>query len=1149
MCCFYFPRASQQEIGRAGRDGRPSLCHVLYSSADAHRSRSLAHSDGFDQATVLRILTALFPPQSSASNTSRHIERDRSIGDSSGDHGDHSDDGSAEAVLSPFHFTALSHAEYENTHDLKELVLATILTQLELVPVSAVESFLTAFDCVVDDGTYIPDLASKGGDRRTGTDTLAKRPPLPRDWCRLFHLHLITSYPANVSTPYARLTSSFHDKCTLTFLSQTPEAAALKSVVIKEALKQAGVHLSAFENEGSNSNTTNNGLSIPSLNTLPFANSSTHSHTSGGTNSTVVTVTSQATFTGTYTSALTARKSNGTNAVAGVGDDAIVTTGGYFGPKQRGTYTGGAYSRGGGRGGFRGRGGYGKGGHNSGSHYRSKAGFNSYSSSKPGSYYSNSGGGGGAHGSGGRRFGAANTRGSVTCSISSLARALCWHVSDVQRALMQLRMDGVIGTDWSEMSACVHSIVSPGRTVTLTTDLSTTESDANANTSANAPGVRHASVLVRVRVRLHAARVLSRLAEYLTWRMTTLEQAGVRKVDIVEKALSLVAVPSAGLALKQFEGMKAAFEEQTQAAKSSKSSASTNSGAVLQSIIGAYFDAIDDESFRTALLSIKNKSIIKNKSPCLSLSEATNDDDDVSCAAVTEVEPLQVTVNRVLRAANARAAEAAAAALATTRSLRHSLSLNALSAPVAADVGVSGYYEERKPTVASVVIRMPDQAKGALTSSVIDDSGDSNNNSSAHTKSREAVTAARTNAAGILSAANAAVAADALSSPVMSTIAPTIAPFAAAPESESWRSHPTLTLDNATYLDLTSSLFAFVKQHVLPALDNHRKQLRRHARGQVASATASGTASSGTVSSGTAPSGVIMTARTVARVFHGLPSPAFPLEAWRRTGEWGQWVRVPFEAVLCAAETAMERAGAGEWARGGLTVGRGGGLTLGAEGGAAGLPVAGEAGDAALRKSKSKSRSHGTKRSKAGDDGDAAVPPQHKSRSKSKNKGKEKGASKWEDLNSFVVDDDDDDDDDDGDDDNDGDDCNASESDGAIHSDSDDAVRRSRGTSKGGASKGLASVSGSSSKGVKKARLSNTTTVDDAAVIADSDDEIDVDARAVDSGAAVSHAPIVDDDDFTSGNATTRTQQQQQPHSEAADVDDDDDEVSQLLGF
>lgn len=49
-----------QEIGRSGRDGEKSYCHMFLNQDDYMRLRSLAYADGMDWGTVLRLIKKLF---------------------------------------------------------------------------------------------------------------------------------------------------------------------------------------------------------------------------------------------------------------------------------------------------------------------------------------------------------------------------------------------------------------------------------------------------------------------------------------------------------------------------------------------------------------------------------------------------------------------------------------------------------------------------------------------------------------------------------------------------------------------------------------------------------------------------------------------------------------------------------------------------------------------------------------------------------------------------------------------------------------------------------------------------------------------------------------------------------------------------------
>ncbi|KAK4402677.1 ATP-dependent DNA helicase Q-like 5 [Sesamum angolense] len=87
-----------QEIGRAGRDGRLSYCHLLFDDATYFKLRSLMHSDGVDEYTVNKLLCQVFT----------------------------SDGLATEGICSMVKESA------SRKFDMKEEVILTILTQLEL---------------------------------------------------------------------------------------------------------------------------------------------------------------------------------------------------------------------------------------------------------------------------------------------------------------------------------------------------------------------------------------------------------------------------------------------------------------------------------------------------------------------------------------------------------------------------------------------------------------------------------------------------------------------------------------------------------------------------------------------------------------------------------------------------------------------------------------------------------------------------------------------------------------------------------------------------------------------------------------------------------------------------------------------------------
>ncbi|KAL3501051.1 hypothetical protein ACH5RR_035500 [Cinchona calisaya] len=87
-----------QEIGRAGRDGRFSYCHLLFDEATYFKMRSLMHSEGVDEYAVNKFLSQVF---SNGTNSSGEI-------------------------------CSLIKESASRKFDIKEEVMLTILTQLEL---------------------------------------------------------------------------------------------------------------------------------------------------------------------------------------------------------------------------------------------------------------------------------------------------------------------------------------------------------------------------------------------------------------------------------------------------------------------------------------------------------------------------------------------------------------------------------------------------------------------------------------------------------------------------------------------------------------------------------------------------------------------------------------------------------------------------------------------------------------------------------------------------------------------------------------------------------------------------------------------------------------------------------------------------------
>jgi hypothetical protein len=49
------------------------------------------------------------------------------------------------------------------------------------------------------------------------------------------------------------------------------------------------------------------------------------------------------------------------------------------------------------------------------------------------------------------------------------------------------------------------------------------------------------------------------------------------------------------------------------------------------------------------------------------------------------------------------------------------------------------------------------------------------------------------------------------------------------------------------------------------------------------------------------------TGRAVARIFHGISSPAFPAYDWHRTPQWGAYVGFAFQDLMRLANIILQR--------------------------------------------------------------------------------------------------------------------------------------------------------------------------------------------------------------------------------------------------
>ena len=110
------------QIGRAGRDGSESYCHLFLDDADFLRLRSLAHSDGIDATNALSFLESVF-----ANNQSQEAAE----GGHAAPGGVGAEGGGGVGDGSPPVYGTLAVAQVAEQCDMKEEVMETLLSYLE----------------------------------------------------------------------------------------------------------------------------------------------------------------------------------------------------------------------------------------------------------------------------------------------------------------------------------------------------------------------------------------------------------------------------------------------------------------------------------------------------------------------------------------------------------------------------------------------------------------------------------------------------------------------------------------------------------------------------------------------------------------------------------------------------------------------------------------------------------------------------------------------------------------------------------------------------------------------------------------------------------------------------------------------------------
>ena len=181
-----------QEVGRAGRDDKPALCHAFYDVADVAKMRSLANSDGVDRVSVRGLAARIFGTL-----------EETPAGD----------------------FIAISLSEMREALDMSEAVLSTVLTQMELVSASELEARRERL---------VAGLRKRG----------IQHADVGRDeW----QPHLMDATLFSSCDPFARIADTGHNKAVIGFIKTSPSVLAQRNFILQLLFAQHGVPLSSWE--------------------------------------------------------------------------------------------------------------------------------------------------------------------------------------------------------------------------------------------------------------------------------------------------------------------------------------------------------------------------------------------------------------------------------------------------------------------------------------------------------------------------------------------------------------------------------------------------------------------------------------------------------------------------------------------------------------------------------------------------------------------------------------------------------------------------------------------------------------------------------------------------------------------------------------
>ncbi|KAJ3440895.1 atp-dependent DNA helicase q4 [Anaeramoeba flamelloides] len=146
-----------QQIGRSGRDNKPSYCHLLLNTQDSKRLESLAHTMSVDEFQLKKFINILFEKHRKGTKRKTKRRTNLNLGNEILDDDEDADAGNGQ-------YYSIDLKKLSKSLDVPEPLLGTILTYLQMDGIIS-DCFKRFRNCNVCFYTNTPKVLSQIGDR------------------------------------------------------------------------------------------------------------------------------------------------------------------------------------------------------------------------------------------------------------------------------------------------------------------------------------------------------------------------------------------------------------------------------------------------------------------------------------------------------------------------------------------------------------------------------------------------------------------------------------------------------------------------------------------------------------------------------------------------------------------------------------------------------------------------------------------------------------------------------------------------------------------------------------------------------------------------------------------------------------------------